>query len=342
MFEYRLYEPHKICRVERDIPEPGPGEALIRVRNVGICGSDIHLFNGTYNAPHQYPLLFGHEWSGVVEKTGRGLTKAGKGDVVTGDCSKYCGTCENCSGDKNLCEHIQKFGITVDGASAEYIVRDEKYLYPAPEGMDPGLVCLSEPVAVAVNLIGKIKQIGGDLSQKRILVFGGGLIGMAAMMFLKHMEGCKKIELFDLSKYRTGIAASSGARIPEAQETEAEDDGTYAKMYRTAKYDVVIETTGAAPVFAKALYLVKPAGILGCAGMIARVQIAQKLIVTKSLVIVGSIGGTGHFDRAMDFIRRYPKEAGKLISHHYPISDAEAAFKTAMRPDEAMKVVFDI
>lgn len=113
-------------------------------------------------------------------------------------------------------------------------------------------------------------------------------------------------------------------------------------MYAAAKYDIVIETTGVAPVFANALNLVRPGGVLGCVGMIAKVEIAQRLIVTKSLTVVGSIGGTGDFDRAMEFLVKYPEAASKLISHVYAMDEVEQAFATARIPEGSMKVVLSL
>jgi L-iditol 2-dehydrogenase len=343
MIEYVLEEPKKIQRTEKDRPVPGAHEVLVHVKYVGICGSDIHLFNGTYNGPHSLPMLFGHEWAGVIEETGAEVTRFQKGDVVTGDCSRYCGTCENCQADKNLCTHIEKFGITVDGASTEYFVRDEKYIYKAPAEIAVELLCLSEPVAVAAHLLAKVKKLVGSFSGKRILVLGGGVIGMSALMLLAKLEGADHLELYDLAAHRTSIAASVGARIPTAEELNPVSDGnSYEDMYASAKYDVVLETTGVGPVFANALNLVKPNGVLGCVGMIASVSIAEKLIVTKGLTVVGSIGGTGYFDRAMELISRYPKETAKLISHYYPMAQVDDAFATAVKPDQSMKVVLTL
>jgi threonine dehydrogenase-like Zn-dependent dehydrogenase len=197
---------------------------------------------------------------------------------------------------------------------------------------------------VAAHLIGKMKKVHKDFCNDRILVMGGGVIGMAAMMLLKHTEGCDRIELFDISQHRTRIAASSGAYIPEAAELEIAAPGSgenisYAQMYASAKYDAIIESTGVASVFVNSVKLLKPAGILGCVGMISSVEFPQKLVVTKSLTIVGSIGGTGNFDTALKFIKEFPEEAKKLISHHFFIDDASKAFETAMKPEDAMKVV---
>lgn len=344
MISYILKEPKCVEAQQSETPAPQGHEVLVRIQYVGICGSDIHLFNGTYNGPHSYPMRFGHEWSGVVEAVGSEVTRVAPGDVVTGDCSRFCGSCPSCERDKNLCEHIEKFGITIDGASAEYILRDEAYLYKAPEGMDIKHLCLSEPVAVAAHLLEKVRRaVPGGFADKRVLVLGGGVIGMSALLLLLHMEGCKQAELYDLAESRKALAHSEGARIPDASELEVSTSGTdYASMYATAKYDVVIETTGVAPVFANALNLVKPGGVLGCVGMIAKVEIAQKLIVTKSLTIVGSIGGTGDFPRAMEFLCKFPASADKLISHYFPITEAPEAFERARIPEGTMKVVLTL
>lgn len=344
MISYILEEPRHIRPREEARPEPRGHEVLVRVNYVGLCGSDIHLYHGTYSAPHSYPMRFGHEWSGVVETVGEAVTGLSAGDRVTGDCSRYCGACPNCAGDKNLCEHIEKFGITIDGASTEYILREEKYLYRAPEGLSGKLLCLSEPVAVAAHLLSKLRRVLPEgFRDKRVLVLGGGVIGMSALMLLIHMEGCRQAELYDLSASRRALAASEGARIPQAAELEvSEGGGDYASLYAAAKYDVVLETTGVPSVFANAFHLVKPGGVLGCVGMMAKAEIPQKLIVTKALTVMGSIGGTGDFDRSMEFLLQYPQAAEKLISHIYPMAQAEEAFSTAKNPEGSMKVVLSL
>lgn len=344
MIEYILKEPRNIKQAISEVASPKGTDVLIRIHHVGICGSDIHLFKGTYSAPHTYPMLFGHEWAGVVEAIGEKVTKVTVGDLVTGDCSRYCGKCPNCEVNKNLCSHIEKFGITIDGASAEYILRDEMYLYKAPKDLRRDLLCLSEPVAVAANLIKKVHDVTNtSFAEKKVLVMGGGVIGMSAAMLLRHMDGCKDVSLYDISHNRVSVAAAAGMTIPTKEELEIEPSGSdYSSMYANAKYDIVLETTGVGAVFANTFNLVKPGGVLGCVGMIANVTIPQKLIVTKGLAIVGSIGGTGSFEDAMKFIRDYPQYAEKLISHHFPICDFEDAFNTACNTNISMKVVLDL
>lgn len=344
MKKYVLQAPGQIVSQEAPRQPLGDHEARIRVKYVGLCGSDLHLYAGTYNGPHTYPMLFGHEWAGVVQEVGAQVTRVAPGDLVTGDCSRYCGTCEGCQTDRNLCRHIEKFGITVDGASAEEIIRAETYLYKAPQGVEEKLLCLSEPVAVAAHLLEKIRRVtDGDFQNKRVLVLGGGVIGMSALMLLRTMEGCRQAELYDLAQSRKELAQSVGARIPTPAELEVgSGSGDYASMYAAAKYDIVLETTGVGAVFSNALNLVKPGGVLGCVGMIAKVEIPQKLIVTKSLTIVGSIGGTGDFSRAMAFTAQHPQIASKLISHFFPMEEVDQAFATARNPEGTMKVVLTL
>src|SRR5450830_1110049 len=102
---YMLESPKKIKIIEKELPSIQEDEVLIKVNNIGLCGSDIQLYNGTYKGPLNYPILFGHEWSGTVIETGKSVKKVAPGDRVTGDCSKFCGTCELCKYDKNLCNN---------------------------------------------------------------------------------------------------------------------------------------------------------------------------------------------------------------------------------------------
>jgi len=338
MKTYTLVEPSKLEVKDVPIPEPGDTEVLIKIRNVGICGSDIHLFKGTYSGPNSYPIMFGHEWSGTVVKTGAYVTKVSIGDKVTGDCSKYCDACDNCKADKNLCKDIEKFGITVDGASAEYIVRDEKYVYKAPDDIDMKLLALTEPIAVARHLIMKMIDRTGDMKDKKILIYGGGAIGQAALLLLRYELGCDNVYLSDLIPYRMELAQKFGAKVPLQEELNWDLENTYYNMYNHTPFDVVIETTGVAAVFANAMNLVRPNGVLGCVGMINNVKIPQKLIVTKAMTIVGSIGGTGEFEAVIDFIRKNEEVVKLMVSHEIPREDIPEAFRCASNPLDAMKV----
>lgn len=342
MKAYLLAEPERFSVTEQPVPECGAQDVLIRVKNIGLCGSDLHLYKGTYNGPKQYPMMFGHEWAGIVERVGSTVTDLNPGDKVTGDCSKYCGHCENCKNDRNLCSSIEKYGITTNGASAQYIVRPRMHCYRADPDADLKLLALTEPIAVAKHLLERIRKQIGELKEKRILVYGGGAIGQASLLLLREYYGCEEVYLSDLMPYRMQLAERLGAKEPAAEELKCDKPDTYYNMYNLTCFDVIIETTGAAPVFANALRLLKPLGVLGCVGMIAKVELEQKLIVTKALSVIGSIGGTGEFEDVIRFVHAHQEQASLLISHHVPIDRLQEGFECALDAQNSMKVVFEL
>ncbi len=340
MKAYVLQAPESLKVIEKEVPVPGEQEVLVRISHVGICGSDLHLYKGTYSGPTAYPILFGHEWVGTVVATGAKAEYLKPGDKVTGDCSKYCGECPNCQVDKNLCQNIEKFGITLHGSSAEYIVREAKYLYKAPQELDPELIALTEPLAVSAHLVNKIARLTKGLAKQRVLIFGAGAIGLGVLLILKKKYRCAYVEAADLMPHRINLARELGAQVYEAPDKDISyDESRYDFLYTHAFYDVIIDTTGNSEVFQKCLELVKPAGIIGCLGMAPQVTMKQKLIVMKALTITGSIGGTGDFPEVLTFIKENQTDVRKLISHRFPMEQAQEAFLCSENQGETLKMI---
>lgn len=339
---YGFEKPFSFFEKEVPVPEAlGPQKVLVRVAYVGLCGSDLHLYKGTYSGPNAYPILFGHEWSGRVVRCGEEVRHLRPGAIVTGDCSHYCGSCAFCARDKNLCRHIEKYGITIDGASAEYIVRDAKYLYEAPEGIDRALLSLSEPVAVAMHHIKKAAAIDG-LQGKTILVYGGGAIGQACVLLLRQYFQVEKVDFFDIIPRRCRVAEQLGATVVDDAWLVPPASDSYDDMYNATKYDLILETTGVPQVFINAVRLLRPLGVLGSLGMMPEVALPQKLVVTKALTLLGSIGGTGEFEEVIPFIHRHAEALSLIAGHHFPIARVEEAFAAAMQPDETIKVILSL
>ncbi len=143
--------------VEATVDLP-PEHALVRVKVISLCGSDNKLFLGRYNGPAVYPIVFGHEWSGIVLEVNSKSEKIAVGDKVTGDCSRWCGACTNCDFDKNLCSNIEKFGITMNGFAQQLVVVPLQYLYKAPASLDLHVLAMAEFFAVAWHAIKKLRQ----------------------------------------------------------------------------------------------------------------------------------------------------------------------------------------
>jgi len=341
MKDYRIAGPERMEVFEVPVPEFGMNEVLVKVKVISICGSDVHLYQGTYNGPKNYPISFGHEWAGEVVGTGSGVTRFSVGDRVTGDCSRYCGECAMCQIDRNLCMNIEKFGITVDGNSVEYVVRDERYLYRLPDDMDFSLGAIAEPVGVGAHLLQRIGRPKNWYPGKKILVAGVGGIGMGLVFLLRNLYGATDITVTDPNCYRLETAEKLGAAVltePFDSRRDLPDD--YHTMYSVPGYDLIIETTGRADVFVDAFAWVAPRGILACLGMIPEVPLKQKVIVLKAMEVVGSIGATGNFEEVIDCVARYPEDARTLVSHRLTMTaeGIREAFATIRRNQDSLKV----
>jgi L-iditol 2-dehydrogenase len=238
--------------------------------------------------------------------------------------------------------HIEKFGITIDGASSEFISRNQKYIYRAPDDIDIALLSLSEPLAVSAHLISKIERALGSLKDKNILVLGAGTIGLGALMMLKHSYGAEHVDVFDICEERMSLASELGAGSPPSDLMRVKGGGAaYGDLYN-AEYDIIIESTGNAQAFCSSLSLAKPLGVIGCLCMIPEAAIEQKMIVLKGLHIIGSIGGTGEFPRAIDFIKSHRDAAERIVSHKIPIDQAKEAFAIARNRAVSLKVVVEL
>ena len=344
MHVYGLEKPYTFFDREEPMPQSLlPQQVLVKVSHIGLCGSDLHLYKGTYSGPQSYPILFGHEWSGEVVRCGEGVQGLRPGAIVTGDCSRYCGECALCAQDKNLCQNIEKFGITMDGASAQYILRDARYLYEAPTDIDRALLSLAEPIAVALHHLKKIATvIREDLTKKRILVYGGGTIGQACIVLLLRFFGVQQVDFFDIIPYRCEVAAQLGAHVVTSTQLIPPESDSYYDAYNATVYDVILETTGSAQVFVNAVRLLRPLGVLGSLGMMAEALLPQKLVVMKSLTLVGSIGGTGEFSEVIPFIRQNMSAFSRVAKQIFPIEEFSQAFETAMQTDQAIKVILSV
>ena len=331
--------------VSEEVALPTGTQVLVRTHAVGLCGSDMSLYLGTYEGPKDYPLYFGHEWSGTVEAVGPEVTRVRPGDKVTGDCSIFCDDCQFCSRDKNLCQRIEKFGITINGASRQLFLQDERYVYRADPNADLDLVALSEPLAVGAHAVRRVRESRGNVvgpagpRHEKVLVLGGGAIGLSCLFALKVLEQCEHVELYDLEPSRVTKALELGAAEPTDVAGSTEEAESYGGLYSGRGYDAIFETSASRAAFGQAVTLVRPLGTIMALGFIPSVEFSPKQITFKAAQVMGSIGGTGEFERVLDFSLRHPDLARQLITHHVPFEQVDRAFELAMDRRNAMKVL---
>ncbi len=246
-------EPERIDYRDQPDPVPEPGEAIVRVEAVGICGSDMHAFLG-HDPRRPPPLILGHEASGTVEDgrlVGRRVTL---NPLVT------CGTCAACRGGReNLCGERQIISMPPrQGAFAEYLKIPERNLIELPDGMDPSVAALSEPVATAWHAVNLGERLAESPPDSRALVLGGGAIGLSAALVLRS-RGYGEVHIAETNPLRRRtVARENDIAIVNPATDPAEGNG----------FDLVIDAVGGSDTRAAASAAVKPGGVIVHIGLL--------------------------------------------------------------------------
>lgn len=222
---------------EIEKPMVEKGKVLIKVKYTGICGSDVPRVNG--DACHYYPNVLGHEFSGVVEEVGEGVTAVKKGDRVSGVPLVPCMKCEDCQkGDYSLCKYYSFIGSREFGSFAEYVVVPEKNAVPFEDSVSFEQGAFFEPATVALHGIKRVPYEGG----KMVAILGGGTIGMFVMQWAK-IFGAAKTVVFDIADERLEL----GKRLGATAGINTLEDGFLDKakeMTEGRGFDYVFETAG--------------------------------------------------------------------------------------------------
>jgi L-iditol 2-dehydrogenase len=333
-----LYGDGRVQQQPVNIAETRGKQVRVKIEVVGICATDLALYNGRYSAPHRNPVCFGHEWAGVVEAVGEEVEHLRPGDRLTGECSLWCGACDGCRRNHNLCSRIEKFGITVDGAARERILIDAQYLHRSVPDLDPAVLALAEPLAVCHQglLAGGFRR---DTERPmRVLIIGAGMLGMGCALLLSRMFGCAELFVHDLEPARLDRAQALGVYPLRDLPTSVGSDAGYAGLYAQEQFDLVVETTGTADALQQGLARLNPGGTVVMLGFLQRAEISPRDLVIKAARVVGSIGGSGSFEAVVPWLASHADEAKTLISHSFPADRADAAFAAAGNPREALKV----
>lgn len=187
-------------------PEPGPGEVLVKIMRIGVCGSDIHVYHGEHPFT-SYPVTQGHEVAGLVEKLGEGVTGLSVGQKVTIQPQVVCGKCWPCrNGKYNLCEELKVMGFQTTGVASHFFAVDAQKVTPLPETMSLDEGAMIEPLAVAVHAVRR----AGDAAGRDICVLGAGPIGILVAQAAKGM-GARRVMVTDVSGVRLAKAKECGA-----------------------------------------------------------------------------------------------------------------------------------
>jgi L-iditol 2-dehydrogenase len=333
----RLEATHRLA--VRDVPLPaiGSSDLLVRVEASGICGTDRHLFHGTF--PCTPPMTLGHEFCGIVEQAGADVPDLQPGARVTVDPNIACGRCGHCvAGRVNLCLNLRAIGVHRDGGLAEYVSVPYRQAFTLPTSLDPAKGALSEPLACCLHGL-DLANIGPGAS---VVVLGGGVIGLLVVQLCR-MAGATTIVLSTRQAAKRQLAEQLGATatIDPGEDFLARMCGPHGLVPGGA--DVVIECAGVADTMRQATMVAARGGtvvLLGVMSQGATIPLEPFDLLFRELKIVGSFLNPFTHRRAADLIASGAIATDPLISRRVGLEEAAAIISAQPEPGE-VKVLVD-
>ena len=341
-----LVDDMKMVFEEVSSPEPGPGQVLIRVSWASVCGTDLHIFMGEFKNRVAYPRILGHEFSGVIESVGEGVSHLQPGDRVTADPIVWCNECPAClNGQNNVCRNLKLLGIEYDGGFAQYTVAQADKVFKVPDSISMRDAALAELYSLGVHSVRKAMIEPGD----RVVILGTGRLGLAVLEVLKQ-SAVSWICAVDVLDSRLEVAGKMGA---DQIINVTREDPVEAVLSRTKGLGVdrVIECVGTyvevegrqGPV-QQAVQMARSGGRIVIMGLGSQfTPVFWKDAVFKELQIVGSRVTLGDFPRALQLMELGRFHPDLLVSEVFELQQLEKAFHLLEdRPDEILKVMVKI
>lgn len=318
-------------------PEPQRGEVLIRVAACGICGSDVHGYDGS-SGRRIPPLVMGHEAAGVIAAVGEGVTGLSEGHRVTVDSTVYCGECPNCRrGDVNLCDRREVLGVSCGdyrraGAFAEFVAVPARIVHRLPDNLAFHEAALLEAVAVALHAVSLTKVEAGSSA----LVVGAGTIGLLLQQAL-HVAGCARVFVADPDSTRLALSRQLGATQTISENVTAET----LKLTNGIGVDLVVEAVGKTESIATSIGCVRKGGTVILVGNITpEIKLPLQKVVARQLRLQGSCASAGEYPRAIELMASGQIQVKPLITAVAPLAEGPRWFERLYaREPNLMKVV---
>ena len=322
-----------LAEVER--PSLGHNQVLVRVTHSGVCGTDLHIYEGVI--PVRHPLIMGHEMIGVVEDGGDATLH--RGDRVIVDPAIYCGMCLNCrAGQTNLCPNGSLVGRDSDGGFADYLVAPRSHVYPLPDSIDSEVAPLIQPVTTCVHGHRLIRTFPGQ----SVAVIGLGVAGQVHAQLAKAW-GAHPVIGITRTTYKRNLAQQLGADVTLSSGVEAVRGVRGATDDHGA--DIVIECTGHPSGLADAINMARLGGTLLLFGIMSATQASLPFyqLYYKELNLVNTRAATPEdFPASIDLVARGVLKLKPLVTHVVPLLDLEKAIgMLESDQDQRMKIILE-
>ena len=323
-----------------DVPEPqcSTNDVKIKITHTGICGTDLHIY--TWNEWAQrtlgLPLIIGHEFCGIVEEIGPGITHYNLGDRVSGEAHITCGYCRNCrAGKRHLCHKTIGVGIQRDGAFAEYIVIPESNVWPIHKDIPLEIAAFFDPFGNAVHTALSFEMVAED-----VLITGAGPIGIMAVSICNFV-GARHVVITDVNDYRLNLARKMGASRAINVSSERISD-VFRDLNMSNGFDVGLEMSGNANAFKDLLENMYHGGKIALLGLLPKsTQINWDEIIFKGLHMKGIYGREMYESwYKMTQMLRSGLNISPVLTHKLPIDDFQEGFEI-MESGNCGKVVLE-
>ena len=334
-----MVEPGKIEFNEVEKPVPADNQALIQTLRIGVCGSDIHVFHGLH--PYtSYPVVQGHEASGIVVEVGAAVKSLSIGDKVTFMPQVTCGECYPCRhGMYHICETLAVMGFQTSGVAQEYFALDEAFVLKLPADLSLDHAAMIEPVAVAVHALSR----GEDITDKNVLVLGAGPIGNLVAQVAR-ASGASAVMITDISEYKLEKARVCG--IEYAINTSKEDLGAaITRGFGLDRADLILECVGAQATIDQAVANARKGTTIVIVGVFGdKPQVDIGLVQDRELKLVGTLMyQKADYERAIDLLAQGKLELDEMITHHFPFAEYLKAYETIVAANgDIMKVMISL
>lgn len=325
---------------ELPVPDVGPDDVLVEVKACGICGSDIHGYDGS-TGRRIPPLVMGHEAAGVVSQVGSGVSEFQVGQRVTFDSMVWCGKCHYCyRGQSNLCDHRRVLGVSCDeyrrnGAFAQFVCVPKHIVYSLPEKVSFEQAALIEAISVAVHAAERTPVNLGDTA----VVVGSGMIGLLVIQAIK-LAGCSQVIAIDLNASRLQVARQLGADYT----IKADEEDAIARVKELTNQrgaDVALEVVGATPTIKTAIDCTRKGGTVTLVGNVTpNIDLPLQSVVTRELSVLGSCASAGEYPACIKLLETGLIQVEPLISAKISLDQGPQWFERLHKGDaNIMKVL---
>ncbi len=320
-------------------PEPAADEILIRIKRIGICGSDIHVFHGEHPFT-SYPVTQGHEVAGEVISFGAAVSGFHQGQKVTIQPQVVCGECHPCRhGKYNLCEQLKVMGFQTTGFASEFFAAEQSRVTALPESMSFDEGALIEPLAVAVHAVRQF----GDVRAKNVAVIGAGPIGNLVAQVAK-ARGAARVLITDISDYRLTVARDCGIDAAVATRTANYGD-VLAETFGHDKADVIFDCAGVEQTINQAIRYSRKGSVIILVAVFAKPAIVDLAVLNDHELDLNTSMMYRHEDylEAIRLVASGQIHLNTLISKHFPFREFKAAYEyIEANREETMKVIIDV